>query len=194
MNFCKQNPNTLLAETCAFDAQIEKYMVSKELWSGDEFAHRIEISESYRDRVNMTLLCFDSMLDQPVVKANLQHLFAEHSSTLPKWNNPQVKFFKFYGRPEKYRRFIDYLESILNKFKLTSFERYAYLFHQASGPARSLLQSLPYVSLNYEAAKALLESAFSDKTLQQFSVIKGVPSLKLYSTEDFFTWISEVRQ
>ena len=84
VNFYKQKLNTLLAETCDFDAQIEEYVVTKELWREDEFARQTEISEIYSDRVNMTLLRLDSMLDQPVVNANVQPLFPENSTALPK--------------------------------------------------------------------------------------------------------------
>ena len=82
----------------------------------------------------------------------------------------------------------------MNKFNLSSFEKYSYLKQQVRGPAKCIVESLSDDDLTYEAAKALLEDAFSDKIVQQFSVIKSLSNLKLRSGEDFYSWISELRQ
>ena len=100
----------------------------------------------------------------------------------------------FDGKPEKYRMFIDSLDSILNKFILTSFEKYSHLHQQVSGSARDIVESLPDENLSYESAKNLLESALSDKNTQKFSVIENLSNLKLKSGEKVYDWISDVRQ
>ena len=142
----------------------------------------------------MAIIELDSMFVEPAVPHNNQTHVRENSNVHSNLKIQPINFPSFDGRPEKFRRFIDSLESILNKFNLTSFEKYSYLLQQVSGPARKIVESVSDDSMTYEAAKALLESAFSDKTVQQFSVIKGISSLKLFSSDDFFTWISEVRQ
>ena len=194
INFYKQKLHSLLSETCVFDNQIEEYMISNELWSEGEHLRQAEISETYSDKVQMAVLELESLLNVPTPVTNVPFVNNHNSNTLPKLKLPQIEFPTFDGRPEKFRRFIDSLECILDKFNLTSFEKYSYLLQQLSGPPRTIVESVSDDSLTYEAAKALLESAFSDKTVQQFSVIRGISDLKLNSKEDFFSWISEVRQ
>ena len=75
----------------------------------------------------------------------------------------------------------------MNKFNLSSFEKYSYLKQQVRGPAKCIVESLSDDDLTYGAAKALLEDAFSDKIIQQFSVIKTLSILKFQSGEDFYS-------
>ena len=62
-----------------------------------------------------------------------------------------------------------------------------------SGPAHQIVRSVPDGDDAYDVAKQLLSDAFSDKTLQQFSVIDRLLNLKLCNISDSFAWISEVR-
>ena len=107
---------------------------------------------------------------------------------------PEIQFVYLNGKPEKFRRFTDSFDSILNIFNLTSFEKYSYLCEQLTGTAKDIITALLDENHSYEGAKALLKSAFADKTIQQISVIDNLSKLKFNSSENVFLWISEVHQ
>ena len=86
---------------------------------------------------------------------------------------------------KKYRGFISSFESFLNKYNLNSLEKNSYLRKQVRGPARWIDESLSNDDLTYEATKSLLEGCFSDKIVQQFTVIESRSNLKLRSGKDF---------
>lgn len=193
IKFFIQKLNGLMNELVRLDCDIEDHMIENELWSDSEHARQAEINEQYLDKIQHSLINLESKLNNlnmPVLPEPVN----VGTNALSKIKLPEIQFPVFAGTPEKYRRFIDSLESILNKFNLTSFEKYSYLRQQVSGSARDIVESLPDENLSYEAAKALLESAFSDKTTQQFSVIEQLSKLRLNSEEDFYQWISAVRQ
>ena len=192
INFFVQKLTTLRDEITEIDAAVECYMLEKDLWSDGEYNRQFEVAETYVDKIQQKLLLLNSKLViAPVVNTSQQDNIP---AGLPKLKLPQIPFPTFDGKPEKFRRFIDSFDSILNKFNLTSFEKYSYLSQQLTGTAKDIITALPDENLSYEGAKALLESAFADKTLQQFSVIDNLCKLKLNNSENVYLWISEVRQ
>ena len=105
---------------------------------------------------------------------------------------PHLTFPKFDGRPENYNRFITSFETIVDKLQLSTYQKYLYLVDQLSGNAKKIVDPLTISNPTYEAAKDLLNRAFSDTRSQQFAVIEKLCSLKLESSaEDAFAWISD---
>ena len=183
-----------------YDAVIEEYVLEQNIWDTDTCDIQNERCEDYQDKLGLKL----SFLKSKLVNSNVNHgqrhdqVTNESNSSnerksLPKIKLPQVELPSFNGRPETYERFIDNLEKLLNKYELTQFEKYSYLLNQVSGPARQIVQSVPDSDYNYDTAKELLTEAFSDKTLQQYSVIDRLLKLKLNSVSDMYSWVSEVR-
>lgn len=193
INFYIQKLTTLLSEITELDGDIESYMMEKQLWSDGEYQRQCDVSENYSDKAQHNLLMLNSKLNN-LTQAPAVQCMDNNNSSMPKLKLPQVPLPVFDGKPENYRRFIDSLDSMLNKFQLTSFEKYSYLRQQLTGPPKAIIESLSDENLSYEGAKALLESAFSDKTVQQFSVIESLSTLKLNSSQNFYLWISELRQ
>ena len=132
INFFIQKLNSLLGEVTQIDGDVEGYMMDKQLWSDGEYQRQCDVAESYLDKTQHSLLMLNSkpnnLISLPAVHG------IDNNSSLPKLKLPQVPFPVFDGKPENYRRFIDSLDSILNKFQLTSFEKYSYLKQQLTGP------------------------------------------------------------
>lgn len=192
ISFYLTKVNELKVEICDMDIKIEAFMLEQELWSDAQYLKNTEICEGYTDRLSRVILSLDSKLT--TLRSMPAHNTVDRNSVAPKLRLPELTFPIFDGKPEKYRRFIDSLDSILSKFDLTDFQKYSYLHQQVRGSAKSIVESLPDNNLSYAAAKELLEDAFSDETVQQFSVIESLSKLRLGSSQDFYAWISEVRQ
>jgi len=205
IGFYIEKLESLREELNTFDAEIETYMLEN-VWDDDIYDEQSSLCEQYNDNLSSMIHKLKVALANLQVNCNEYNsaIAAGSSDNLPmlessgvsttKLKLPKIELPVFDGKPESYNNFIVSLENILSKFNFTPYERYSYLKQQVSGPARIIVESLPDGSLTYDAAKALLESAFSDVTLQQFSVISRLAALKLGCTDDFYNWVSEARQ
>ena len=100
-------------------------MLEKDLWSDGEYYRQFEVSETSVDMIHQKLLLLNSKL----VSAPLVNTSQQENSTvgLLKLKLHQVQFPTFNGKPEKFKRFNDSFDSILNKRNLSSSEKYSYL-------------------------------------------------------------------
>ena len=170
------------------DAEIEVYILQNK--SSVDFFKHSDISEQYKDKVHdainkLTLKLKDF---QPVAMSNNQ------SRGTP-FNLPPTQLPKFDGTPEKLESFLYQFEMIVNKFNITSHEKYTYLLQNVTGIAREIVESVPQgdLSLCYEMARDLLETAFSSRVSQQYSVIEKIINLKLNSSKHNHQWASKAR-
>ena len=183
----------LRTDLAEFDSEILEHMFTEELWDSADIAKQTSLSEKYKDKLNQHLTVLTDSLD------SLKNPIAGSSSSnsgavaLPKLKLPQVELPKFDGQPETFERFIESFEKIMGKFSLTQFEKYTYLLQQVSGPAKLIVESVPAGDLNYDEAKVLLTEAFSNVTVQQFSIIDKLIKLKLHTAKNAYQWISEAR-
>ena len=183
----------LLSNLEVMDSQIESHMIAEELWDNPNCLKQSSLCESYTSKVG-------NMLDK--LKASLDSLknpIAPNSSNnssvlgLLKLKLPQVELPNFDGKPETLESFLVSFEKIMGKFSLTQFEKFTYLLQQVSGPAKQLVESVPAGDLNYDVARALLTDAFSNATVQKYSVIDKLLNLKLHSVKKAYQWASEAK-
>jgi len=203
IRFNMEKLTTIRDNLINFDNEIEVYML-KEAWDDETYFEQNSVCEEYNDKLSAMIVKLKIKLehvhiDNTNMRARAAAVDAQDNAAtvganLTKLKLPKVELPVFDGKPESYNRFIDSLECILMKFNLTPYEKYSYLRQQVSGPARVIVKSLPDYDLTYNSAKNLLESAFSDVTLQQFSVISRLSTLKMRGTDEFYNWISEARQ
>ena len=97
------------------------------------------------------------------------------------------------GKNESYRKFINQFESIVNKHRLNSYEKFVYLRGQLDGGPKSLVDSLDNENQRYEAATELLSQAFDDETTVKFELIRRFAALNLSSNADPYTFIGSMR-
>lgn len=172
-----------------YDQKIQEHLLDDKYGGDLGFEDDSVKSEAYLDVVDKLL----SSLKE--AKNNVRGASNSHGSSnnRPKIKLPQVELPSFSGRPEEYARFVYSFEAIIDKFDLTQFERYSYLLQQLSGSAKEIVNSVPQTEFCYDTAINLLAAAFSEKIVQQFSVIEKLVSLRLNGSGDFHHWASEVR-
>ncbi len=100
---------------------------------------------------------------------------------------------KFSGQPEEYNKFIRSFEGVIERYQLSSYEKYVYLVRQLTGSAKLLIENLSVENLDYKSARELLDGAFCSKLDQQYSILDRLSKLKLNDNDDPYRWICETR-
>ena len=173
------------------DNDIDRLILAENQISDADYEGQVVICETYMDNLNLTLTSLKMKRAALTVTEYIS--VTNNNLQLPKLKLPNVELPWFDGRPVTYDKFIDNFETILNKYNMSQFEMYNYLYQQVSGAARSIVSSVPRSDNCYNVCKELLKDAFSSKIILQFSVIHRIKDLKLTSTSGFYNWISEVR-
>ena len=93
---------------------------------------------------------------------------------------------------ESYEKFITNFELIVNKYSLSSYEKFIYLEGQLRGEPLTLIRSLQGSEQSYFAAKKLLEKAFASQIDQKFEVIGKLSNLTLKNNGSCYEFISDV--
>ena len=107
---------------------------------------------------------------------------------------PQVPLPEFSNRKgENLRNFFLSFESIIDKHRLSSFEKYVYLSKQLSNAPKILVDSLDIENKLYENAKELLEQAFDNSERSKSDLIGKLSKLKLLDNADPYGFIGEMR-
>ena len=186
----------LKLELISLNESIQSSLLRKKKLGDKDFNDFCALCETYDDNIERTLCALTSKLEEVLHPSNFISGNAPpqtSNSSLPRLKIPELKLPTFDGKPEKYKSFIVSLELVLGKFNLTDYEKYLYLKQQVTGPAKEIIESLPTDDLTFDAAKKLLSDAFSDTTIQQFSIIEQLCALNL-AEDNVYSWISESRQ
>ena len=93
---------------------------------------------------------------------------------------PQVPLPE-YGRRdgEDLNKFLTNFEHIINKYCLSSYEKFIFLQKQLSNEPLTLVKSLEVGKQNYDDAKELLQQAFASPLTQQYENIRQLSEMKL---------------
>ena len=94
---------------------------------------------------------------------------------------------------ENLELFLSNFENIIDKYNLSSYEKYIYLERQLKGEALLLVKSLSGNSQSFEDAKALLVKAFASPTLQKFEILEKLSNINLSYNGSPYVFISEMR-
>lgn len=89
--------------------------------------------------------------------------------------------------------FFTTFESIVNKYSLSSYEKFIFLQKQLRNEALTLVKSLEIGKQTFESAKELLEKAFSSPVIQQYEVLERLSKLTLSVTDDPYEYIGKMR-
>ena len=157
------------------------------LWDDDTSDKESANCESYMDDLRLSISKLNSIID----KLERTLVIQPSGSFHPKMSLPKLHLPTFDGSAEKYSRFITQFEAVIDKFTLSSFEKFSYLENQLTGSARTLLDAVPAESLQYEVAKKLLDRAFMNEDVQKFAILDKLVNLK-FTVSDPFKWISEI--
>ena len=189
--------NDLSVNLEKLNADISDFMLSNGLWDDDRFELELVYCQQFRDQL---IVGIEEVKDELVkIQAALAASTPSSGNNNPgpqpnmqKISLPKLELPVFDGTPGKYSKFISQFEGILNKFNISSFEKFSYLEKQLKGPAKDLINSLSISSMDYDAAKDLLDKAFFDNDLLQNNVISDLLNLKM-DPKNPFRWISEAK-
>ena len=191
IKFNLQKLNELKPALTDLDETILEVLLDKDLLNEDQLDKISLACEMYLDNLNLNVVKLELALKNLEVQRNSDgEISRAEPSYKGKLRVPDIELPEFDGQPEEYESFISSLDEILNKFKLTQYEKYTYLRKQVLGNAREVVSSVPKTGNCYDSAKTLLAKTFSNKVVQQFSVIKKLVNLKL-NFENRFSWLSE---
>ena len=94
---------------------------------------------------------------------------------------------------EDLHRFFLNFESVIEKYRLSSYEKFVYLQKQLSNEPLTIIKSLELGRQNYEAAKDLLQQAFASPVMQQYKVLQQLSQLKMSKNDEPYAYISQMR-
>ena len=107
---------------------------------------------------------------------------------------PQLPLPEYNHAPgEDLNKFFSNFESIMDKYNLSSYERFVFLTKQLGGEAATLVRSLQGDSQSYLEAKNLLVEAFASPTTQRFDILARLSKLSLAPSGNCYTFVSEFR-
>ena len=104
---------------------------------------------------------------------------------------PLPEYGKLKG--ESLDKFFRNFEVIIDKYGLSSYEKFVFLMKQLHNEPLTLVRSLQGSQQSYEVAKELLLNAFAQPIKQKFDIINRLANLKFDSNTNAYEFISEIR-
>ena len=176
------------------DSEIESFMLSGDQWNDSEHQKQTELVEEYQDKINMWLISLQNVKTDYDDANNITQQNLDRSiNNVNKLKLPQIELPQFDGEPEMFERFITSFEHALSDSNLSQFSKYSLLLKQVSGPAKDIVESVQPGISDYDQAKVLLTSAFSNRAVQQFSVIDKLLKLRFVTATNPYKWVSDAK-
>lgn len=91
------------------------------------------------------------------------------------------------------QKFLREFESVIDKHKLPSFEKFVYLKKRLGGDPEIIINSLDVTEQFYEIARQLLIDAFDSELTSKYNLIQKMAELKLPDDAEPYTFIGEMR-
>ena len=156
--------------------------------------------EQYEDKISMTiskLLIFERDL---TLASNLPNERSNNDGSARislSQNNlklPHVPLPEFSNKKgDNIQKFFRSFEAMIDKHKLTGFEKYMFLRKQLSDAPKNLIESLDIDQQSYVNAKQLLLQAFDSTEQSKFEIIKMLAELQLRIGGDPYNFIGEMK-
>ena len=147
-----------------------------------------DTSAEYANKLIATLTLLKSSLT-PVTGSALREDTHYNKLKLPRLPLPE------YGHKEgeDLNKFFTNFELIIDKYSLSSFEKFVFLQKQLSNEPLTLIKSLETGRQDYESAKELLEKAFASPLTQKYDAIRRLSEIKLRYNDDPYEFIGKMR-
>lgn len=203
-------PNLTPSDTVRYIDRLNNFKVeldeqNKELFpvfvkskiSEEELDSKISEQEVYDNQILDTLHQLKYPSNTPVPTSNSQGIIPPNFSGNQNPTNlklPRLPLPKFSNeKNESFRKFIHSFEAIVDKYSISSYEKFCYLRDQLSKGPRILIDSLNVEKQLYETGKELLQKAFDDEVETKFDIIKQMTELKLGINDDPYVFIGDMR-
>ena len=187
----------LHVEITSLDEEIFSICISLKM-SEAELSERSSSDENYTDALHS----ITSILETPVLEhedamnhtydPSVPHVGGTFSTT--KMKLPQVQFPAFGNNTgENLGTFLKSFEAIIEKHRLSSYEKFVYLQKQLSNAPKVLIDSLDISQHSYENAKDLLQQAFDSTEKSKYDIIHTLANLNLPLHEQPYNYIGKMR-
>ena len=193
--------NDYIQKLIAIRSELDKFnediliLYDKLKWNEDNINTKMAECERY-DALALdclTQVTYISPIDSPAMNNNDAYQQDEPSQPR-KLDLPKLPLPVFSNSTnESFRKFITGFEAIINKYRLTSYEKYVYLRGQLNKGPKVLVDSLDIEHQLYDTAKELLSQAFDDETSVKYDLIKRLAGLKFALNDEPYSYIGEMR-
>lgn len=170
--------------------------ISKGLWVHETDRTKLDQELERCDEYNDKLFSIIRSLETKVKE--LTEVDRKYSSEMARIGNqlklPQLPLPVYsHAKGENLDKFFTCFETIVNKYSLSSYEKFIFLEKQLSREPLVLIKSLEGDQQSYDTAKELLLKAFASPITQKFNIIERLAELKLARQDDPYVFISEMR-
>ena len=165
------------ADNAIFELQIEANLEEETLQeASDEIeAYNVKISNSISLLNNVNVRVSESSNHENIPNLGDRNHLKLPQVPLPEFSN---------GKGENFQKFIRGFEAIINKHKITDYEKFVYLSKQLSGSPKILVNSLDVDQQRYDCAKELLIKAFDSALTSKHDLINRLARIKLQENAD----------
>lgn len=94
---------------------------------------------------------------------------------------------------ESLSQFLHTFDNIINKYNLTSYEKFLFLQNQLLNEPLTLIKSLKVEDHKYETARDLLQKAFASPIVQKYEVLKSLSCMSMSDSDDPYEYIGKMR-
>lgn len=192
LNALLQKLTNLDSELIRANREIQDYMLNKKLWDASLYHSECRFCSHYSDVI---LFCREEIkceLTNMGGVASMQNQQQPRTPGAHKLKLPELTLPTFDGTPEKYSKFMVQFEGIIDKFQISSFDKFSYLERQLTGSAKDLIDSISVTTMDYNTAKSLLDKAYLNNNIRQNGVIERILNMKLDPSQPY-KWISDAR-
>lgn len=165
----------------------------QESTTDEDFARDMDENEYYANKIIDAISILDnslSLVNGPPINVGQPAARAANSRLkLPEISLPTYEHKKNESLDEFFRTF----EGIVEKFNISSHEKFILLRGQLKAEPLALIDSLQSSQHSYEEAKQLLCMAFASDTIKRFDAIKRLSCLKLKNGDSPYTFVGEMR-
>ena len=159
---------------------------------GEDLDVDLAESEEFEEKIYISICKLKERLNSLEISTVVQES-SSYAETLNKLKLPEIPLPTFANeKGENIIQFFVNFEDVLNKYKLSGYERFVYLERQLSGDPLSLIKSLTGVQRCYIKAKELLNSAFARPIKNRYATIRNLANLK-FNTKSPYAFVSEFR-
>ena len=190
-----------LAKLDGYELDLKKFNteISSLLWKknkkDEDLNAEFESCESYTQKIIDSRTAINYQLNErESIQNNQDDHIANSNYRFGKLKLPDVPLPEYsHSKGETLQEFIQAFEGIINKYQLSSYEKYVYLKRQLRKEPLTLIASLSPSNQSYEAAVALLEEAFASSVSQKYEVVRRLSELKLTYSGNPYEFVSEMR-
>ena len=151
----------------------------------------LEENEAYRDRLIETITLLET---DPVDGGDNNVPVASPDPGRNRLKLPEVPLPYFSNsNGETLDFFLNAFDNTVDKFSLSSYEKYILLKRQLKGEPLILIDSLDISRQSYDEAIGLLKQAFGNETLNKFDALRRLSEIKLTYKSNPYEFVGEMR-